>query len=309
MSLIPANDSPLLELSKGHESAVLACKFLNSGTTAISSGLDAHLSVWDLPNSKNYVIENLFRQSPAITALATLDGPLVVAGASSSQIALVDIQTGQKLRNYTGHTRAVNQIYPLSNDKFVSVSDDGSAKLWDTHQKKPVWEVSTEFPLFTVVAPADNHTFYTSGLDPTITAYDLRDPTGQELFCLENQHSDSVTSIDVTSGLKMCSFGFDNEICLQDAKQNPTRDFRSLGVIDASFNDNSNKFLIRNRFINDDQHIICGNSLFDVTSKERLVDFTAELQRPVSVIDIDYDKDSRKVMMSADNGSLYVYQL
>ncbi|CEP62526.1 WD40 repeat domain-containing protein LALA0_S05e07602g [Lachancea lanzarotensis] len=309
MSLIPAGSSPLLELSRGHQSAVLACKFLNSGNTAVSSGLDAHLSVWDLQNLRHYEIEHLFRQNPAITALTTLDGPLLVAGASNSQIALVDLETGQKLRNYTGHTRAVNQIYSISKDKFVSVGDDGSAKLWDTHQKKPVWEVATEFPLFTAVAPAHNHTMYTSGLDPTITAYDIRQSPNHELFNLESQHVDSVTSIDITLGLKMCSFGFDNEIHIQDAKQSPTRESRNLGIIDASFDDNANKFLIRNQFINDDQHIICGNSLFDVTSKQRVVDFTAELDKQVSVIDNNYDRDSKKVIMSADNGSLYVYQM
>ncbi|SCU81154.1 LAME_0B05842g1_1 [Lachancea meyersii CBS 8951] len=312
MSVILSNSSPLLELSRGHESAVLTCKFLNSGATAVSSGLDAHLCVWDLTNSRNFVIDHLFRQNPAITSLGTLGGPLVAAGASSSQIALVDIETGQKLRSYSGHTKAVNQIHTISNDTFVSVSDDGSAKLWDLHQKKPVWEASTPYPLFTATiasAHQDNYTLYISGLEPTIRAYDIRQTSGQELFSWTSDHADSITSIDVNSTHKMCSLAFDNEIHIQDAKQRPMRDSRFLGIIDASSNDNTNKFLVRNRFTNQERHVISGGSLFDVTTKEHLVDFLSVLKTRAAVIDTDYDQESNKVLMSSENGNLYVYQL
>ncbi|SCU92908.1 LANO_0E02498g1_1 [Lachancea nothofagi CBS 11611] len=310
MSVILSSDSALIELSQGHESAVLACKLLNSGSTVVSSGLDPHICIWDLNNSKSYLIDNIYRQGSAITTLDIIDGPKIITGSSNSQVALVDIETGQKLRNYTGHQRAVNQLRTISQDRFISVADDGAVKAWDSHQKKPVWEVSTEFPLFTVaVSPQQEHTVYVSGLDPVITAYDIRQSNGQVLFSWDTNHVEPITSIDITSNYKMCSMAFDNEIHIADAKLRSTRDSRDLGIIDTCNDENVSKFLIRNKFINEGQFVVSQGLMFDATTKERVIDFKSNAISDANFIDMDYDLKSKKVLMGSETGNLYVYQM
>ncbi|SCU91957.1 LADA_0F13256g1_1 [Lachancea dasiensis] len=309
MSIIQAPETPLLELANGHSGAVLACKILNGGSTVVSSGLDAHLCIWDLDRSANYVVE-IDRNQSAVTALDVVDGPFVAAGSASSQIFLIDIETGQSLRRYSGHKRAINQVRALSKNQFISVSDDGSAKLWDSKQKRPVWEVSTDFPFFTAAVPSQaDHVVYVSGLEPVVRAYDLRQNSGQELFSWQGHRSESITSIDISSNRMMCSLAFDNEIHIDDAKMRPMRDSRTLGVIDANVGDNPNKFLLRNKFIKQDKLVMARGCLFDVTSQELLIDYTASIPTEVSVIDMDFDEQSQRAIMASENGSLYLYKM
>lgn len=311
-SLVVTQSHELLELAGGHTRPVLACKFVKSGTLALSAGLDPHLCIWDLKSGHNHVLGHCHRRSAAITTFDTLDDTRAVTGSSDTRLALVDLHTGRKLRNFAGHTRVVNQVRALNTDRFASVSDDGALKIWDAHTKSPVWQISSEFPLFTLTSSSsssDDNILYTSGLDPVIRAYDLRQNNGQELFNWSTPHTDSVTSIHINASRNLCSLDFDNCIYISDAKLRPTRDTRDLTSFELPEFSNPDKFLVRSKFTHQDRCLAAQGRLYDVTSQQQLIDFTRQMPSASNVIDMDYDPTANKMLMATESGSLYLYQM
>lgn len=57
------------------------------------------------------------------------DGTYLVTGGVDSNVRLWDVQTGDPLRIFTGHTRAITQVRAMD-ELIVSTSEDGTARVW-----------------------------------------------------------------------------------------------------------------------------------------------------------------------------------
>ncbi|KAM3159541.1 WD40 repeat-like protein [Lachancea thermotolerans] len=309
---MPSVPAPL-ELAGAHDHAVLACRLLRAGSLALSAGLDPHLSLWDLDSGQNYSIDSYHHGNAAITALDALGDRCAVTGSSDTRLALCDLETGQLLRGLAGHRRVVNQVRALGESRFASVGDDGALKVWDASgAKRPVWQAASEFPLFAVAQdPQNEHLVYASGLEPVIRVYDLRRSADHALSSWTAAHSDAVTSLDVSASGKLCTLAFDHQIHVSDAKLEPTREgSRLLASATLLASTNPHKFLQRCKFVRQDRFVAAQGSLFDATSGRQVLDFASQVSaRAFDVIDMDYDSRSDKVLISTEQGSLYVCQV
>ncbi|CUS23110.1 LAQU0S08e02344g1_1 [Lachancea quebecensis] len=309
---MPSVPAPL-ELAGAHDHAVLACRLLRAGSLALSAGLDPHLSLWDLSSGQNYTISSHHRAHAAITALDALGDRCAVTGSSDTRIALCDLETGQLLRGLVGHRGVVNQVRALAESRFASVGDDGALKIWDASgAKRPVWQAPSEFPLLAVAQdPQQEHLVYASGLEPVIRAYDLRQSADQALSSWPAAHSDAIASLDVSDNGKLCTLAFDHQIHICDAKLEPTREgTRLLASAALPAPANPHKFLQRCKFVRQDRFVAAQGSLFDATSGRQVLDFASQIaSKAFDVIDMDYDSRSDKVLISTEQGSLYVCQV
>lgn len=62
---------------------------------------------------------------------------LCVAGSKPTHIKILDIDSGQAVRNLSGHGRAINDlaVSPLSSNIIASASEDYTIRLWNLHPK------------------------------------------------------------------------------------------------------------------------------------------------------------------------------
>jgi WD40 repeat protein len=60
------------------------------------------------------------------------DGKLGLTGSSDNTARLWDLQTGQELRRFIGHSGAVEwAVFSPDGKTFLTVSDDGTGRMWD----------------------------------------------------------------------------------------------------------------------------------------------------------------------------------
>lgn len=193
------DDAILLE--NGHRGAVFTSKFSHSGSLIATGGIDKTILLWNLPLKfetdteqevqDNINIATLSGHKKAVTTLCWLaEDEVLVSGCADSTLGVWDVYSERKLRKLTGHKSVVNQVVQLNDDDLragsgasvASVSDDGLMKFWDFREKKSICGVDTEYPLLTCCRGTNNgrsaigaaHTIYCSGIDPVISAYDMR---------------------------------------------------------------------------------------------------------------------------------------
>jgi WD40 repeat protein len=67
------------------------------------------------------------------TVVFSLDGTRAISGSSDATLKLWDVETGQELRTFVGHTNRITSV-ALSDDGKIALSgsDDMTLKLWNT---------------------------------------------------------------------------------------------------------------------------------------------------------------------------------
>ncbi|ODQ78462.1 hypothetical protein BABINDRAFT_168205 [Babjeviella inositovora NRRL Y-12698] len=161
----------------------LTATFSPSSYQLASGGIDKQVSLWNIPQpgsdaaTPNYAT---LSHKSAVTGISWATDEQLIAACADSSLNWWDATTQIKLRKLKScHTcpggGVINQISAIgTSSQVVSVGDDGCARLWDNRETadEASIEIRTSFPLTTVAAASD--TVYISGLDPCITAYDLR---------------------------------------------------------------------------------------------------------------------------------------
>lgn len=107
------------------------------------------------------------------------------------------------MREYTGHTAAVNSLSMASNDEFVSGSWDGTAIVWDVNTAEPK-EILKGHTHATAVLTLPNGVTITGSQDKAIRLWFK----GKEQKVIKNAHSDIVrcfTEVPEMHGFASCS--------------------------------------------------------------------------------------------------------
>ena len=130
-----------------------------------------------------------------------------------------DAVTGSQVKRWGGHGGIVNAVAAAASalPLAVSGSDDGTVRVWD-HRTKRAAAVLTRpgptpsslpCPVLAVAISAEGDTVFSAGVDPSVAAWDLRNPAAPS-FTLTG-HSDTVTGLALhPAGTHLLSTAMDN---------------------------------------------------------------------------------------------------
>ncbi|EGW31267.1 uncharacterized protein SPAPADRAFT_56147 [Spathaspora passalidarum NRRL Y-27907] len=302
-------------LENGHQGTVYCTKFNHEGTKIASGGHDKTIQLWNLPTSTedpdpNY-LELLGHKGSVISVSWLFDDGTLVSGSADSTIGFWDVFTGRRLRKCTGHEGVINQVTTCS-DHVVSVGDDGKLLFWDIRFKDPVANVQTKYPLLSCVFNHKGNTVYTSGIDPAITAYDVR-VLNKPLWKEENGNHSSVTSLAISKDDTMLlSRSMNGAILTYNASDIvPTNIPRvnTHGYIGAP--SGKENLLIRACFSNDNIRIVSGSedahvTEWDLGSHEIIGKYNGH---EGAVVDVDYHPDQKIVVSCSTDSRVIVREL
>lgn len=188
--------SPTLSLT-GHTGSVYALAYSpGDGDLLCSASFDTTCLVWNHASKQYENLHVLRGHKNAVLDVTFLerDPSTVVTASADKTVMIWDVERGQRLRKYIEHTHIVNAVAALDDDRIISVSDDGTMKVWDRKQKRSVATFATDYPLLAVTCNHENHTHvYASGIDPGIYAYDVR-KFHAPMFQMKG-HTDTVTCL------------------------------------------------------------------------------------------------------------------
>ena len=115
----------------------------------------------------------------AISALAIPpDGAAIIVASADSTLTSWNPSCGKRLQMFAGHTERVTGVAILSEDLFVSSSEDTTVNLWSFSSQSPV-RTLTEHALWvsTVASCQQSHQFVSASFDRTIVHWDMRGAT------------------------------------------------------------------------------------------------------------------------------------
>lgn len=297
---------------EGHQGSVLSSKFSNDGSKIVTGGIDKTIQLWNLPTTvagdePNY--GTLSGHKSAVTSAKWLYDDLTVVSASAdTTVGFWDGETGQRIRKCVGHELTINEVDISKDSIALSVSDDGSARLWDQRQKTPSAKIITEFPLLTGTFNNHGSVIYLGGIDPTIKAYDMR-VVDKPLWECSGQ-SDSITSIAINNDDSiLVSRAMNGDIRTYSAKDHVPDGISRISpyVYDGAPSGNEMQ-LIRTTFSNNNVSIISGSedktvTQFDYNSRKILKKLAGHRG---TVLDMDYHPTENIVLTSSTDGLVIV---
>ncbi|XP_067838824.1 U3 small nucleolar RNA-associated protein 15 homolog [Heptranchias perlo] len=122
------------------------------------------------------------------------DGKLLVAGSEDGIVRLFDVGGRAALRQYSGHTKAV-QVTAFTSDKYrlMSGSDDYSVRLWDIPSSTELhsFEEHTDYIRCGCTSNLNADLFVTGSYDHTVKVFDAR--MAQSVITME--HGQPVESV------------------------------------------------------------------------------------------------------------------
>lgn len=143
------------ESAQSHTGPSFAVAVTPDGMHAVSGGEDGCLRIWDIgldcPRQDDVVNSLVVDDvNPPIRALAfTLDGTRVIIGRADGSITTMALWTSDRdSGQLIGHSDAIRGLTPTREGRAVSVSDDGTARVWDLTSSSAVVE-----PLTVLTAP------------------------------------------------------------------------------------------------------------------------------------------------------------
>ncbi|XP_069793234.1 U3 small nucleolar RNA-associated protein 15 homolog [Narcine bancroftii] len=105
------------------------------------------------------------------------DGKLLVAGCEDGVVRLFDIEGRTALRQYKGHTKAV-QVTGFTSDKYrvISGSDDYSVRLWDVSSARELYNFTEhiDYVRCGCTSKLNADLFVTGSYDHTVKLFDAR---------------------------------------------------------------------------------------------------------------------------------------
>lgn len=113
----------------GHNDFVAKIQFWPSRNYLISVGHDGYYKIWDIDNLKE--VSEVELGHPICSFALTPDASKYAIGFEDGFIAIFNGQTGEQIANFNAHEEAVTDLEFLPDGRLVSVSGDGTAKLWN----------------------------------------------------------------------------------------------------------------------------------------------------------------------------------
>lgn len=195
---------------------VMTCAYAPSGNFVACGGLDNICSIYSLKSREGSV--RVSRELPGHTGYLSccrfLDDNQIVTSSGDTTCCLWDIETGQQVTLFTGHTGDVMSLSLAPDSRnFVSGACDASAKLWDVREGK----CKQTFPGHESDINAINffpngQAFATGSDDATCRLFDIRADQEVAMYSHDNIIC-GITSVAFSRSGRLLFGGYDDFNC------------------------------------------------------------------------------------------------
>ncbi|BGP18957.1 hypothetical protein JCM10213v2_007037 [Rhodosporidiobolus nylandii] len=200
---------------RGHGAEVLDIKFAPDGETLASASADKTILLWRVYGScDNYGILRTGKGTP--TCLAYTSPTTLLAGCSDHTLFLFDLNSGEVVRRFRGHSGVVNSVDVqrggAGRGLIASASDDGTVRVWSEDSKSEIEVVELGYPITAVKWSEDGQSLFIGGLDNDVHVFSL---SSHAISYTLQGHSDTVTSLALSpNNQQLLSAGMDSTLHL-----------------------------------------------------------------------------------------------
>ncbi|KAJ5066683.1 iron hydrogenase [Anaeramoeba ignava] len=166
------NESQIAKLKK-HESKI---KFiLRQENTLITSDSEGLIVIWNLIEKR---IQRLIKLTSSVTSMTIYKTTLFASSLTPSIIHQWDFKTGEKITQYEGHEKSINQIQFLpQKSTLYSCSDDGTVIAWSTSDQNK--KIRLKFqghydPVVCFCIMEEKDLLFTGSKDLTVICWDMK---------------------------------------------------------------------------------------------------------------------------------------
>ncbi|HET6576059.1 MAG TPA: hypothetical protein VFG68_20830, partial [Fimbriiglobus sp.] len=201
-----------------HGAGVAGVAFSPDGARAATCGGDGLVRIWDLSGDGSPTAVGKF-EPPArsgsaatpITAVAwSADGRLVAFAGADSVTRVWDVQSGNEVRGFRGHTEWVTAVAFLPDGKgVISAGVDKAVRLFELASREASAPPGHTQPVRGVAVSRDGKFAATGSLDKTVRVWDLS--TGNEVAVLTGS-ADAVNTVGFAGPNTVVAAGSDQKL-------------------------------------------------------------------------------------------------
>ncbi|KAF8923033.1 hypothetical protein BGZ58_003444, partial [Dissophora ornata] len=209
--------APIMQL-QGQSAELYTCKFSPSGEHIASAGAEKSVYLWNTyGDCINYGV--IKGHTGAILELHwSRDGSMIFTASTDKSCGVFDVQTGERIKRFKGHTSFVNSCSPARRgpELLASGSDDGTVKIWDLRAKTAVESFESQYQITSVSFSDAGDLVFAGGIDNNIAAWDMRKKAVS--YSLAG-HMDTISGISLSpDGNQLLSNAMDNTVRIWDVK-------------------------------------------------------------------------------------------
>jgi len=192
---------------------VMTCAYAPSGSFVACGGLDNVCSIYSLKNREGNVrvYRELSGHAGYLSCCRFLSDEQIITTSGDMTCALWDIETGQAVTKFSGHSGDVMGLVVLPDRKaFVSGACDATAKLWDIRDGNCCQTFEGhESDINAISAFPSGHAFATGSDDYTCRLFDIRADQEIAVYAHESVRS-GVTSAAFSRSGRLLFAGYDD---------------------------------------------------------------------------------------------------
>lgn len=160
--------------------AIHAMAFTADGSELLAVGQDRRLRCWNVASGR------LTRSSEAFSGClyavaASPDGRWIAVAGLDAIIHLIDARTQEPFCDLTGHAEAIYDLAFTADGRLASVSEDGTARMWDLPLQACVLIMNAHEPLTQLSLSSDGRRMSTIGPAGRVIVWNPS--TGEVIMC------------------------------------------------------------------------------------------------------------------------------
>jgi Prp8 binding protein len=265
-------DAPTMLLT-GHQGHVYSSKFNPTGSMLASGSHEKLIYLWNVYGEcENHTVMK-GHAGAVLEVNWSRDGDRLFSASSDHTGAVYDVELGERVKRFRGHTSFVNSIVSTRRGPLVVAtgSDDCTAKLWDVRKKRETQTLKGDYQVCSVALSDDGTQLFTGGIENSIKCWDIR--KGEVLYAMEG-HRNTVTGLSLSpDGNYLLSNGMDHTLRVWDVRPYVSGT-RQTGVYEGATHD-FQLHMLRCSWSPDGEMITAGSSdsfvnIWDVQSKRTL---------------------------------------